>query len=131
MAKTRTYGGTLKIAGVLVGGLTGVQRTGASTNIISTTSWDSGGRAQKIGGVIDEGQITATGFYDRADAGIIKIKEVEGDTVAFEWAKADGIVSGDLVVSPLEIDGSDEDGMVTFSFTGDITGAITIPGGGA
>jgi len=132
MAGTRKYGASATVATNAIGGLQGVSFSGRGAEVIEVTEHRTGVDAlknlrEKMGGLVDSGQVTFTANYIKNDVGQEKLRSDVGLSVAFLVTFSDGAtVAGTGVISeasPPSPDGTE--GAMEVSGTIDITGTLT------
>lgn len=135
MAGTRAYGASITVGGSAVGGLLSIVGSGRSAEIIDTTQHRTGVDAaknyrEKMGGLIDSGQVAVTVNYIKDDVGQEKLRDEIGNTLAcvITWSDATS-ASFDAIVSEANLPSvNDVTGKMEQSFTLDITGKPTSVG---
>jgi len=123
----KSFGVTVTVNTIAVGGLTDVQPGGVDVTFIDTTAHDSaGGWKEFVGGLTDGGTLELTGNYDVADVGQIELIAERGNVAAVVVTFSDtststfnAVVGGYGLSNPL-------DDKVEFTCSLKVTGAITI-----
>jgi len=126
MAKIKSFGVSVTVATVAIGGLTDVSPGGGDVTFVDTTTHDTaGGWKTYVGGLKDGGTLELTGKYDIADAGQEDLRTGLGTSVAVvvtfsdtSTAEFTGIIGAYNVSNPL-------DDATEFTCSIKVTGAIT------
>jgi len=123
----KSFGVTVKINTILIGGLMEVTPGGRDVNFIDTTSHDSaGGNREFIGGLTDNGTLELGGNFVLADVGQVELREEQGEIAAIIVTFSDLSTSTfSAVVGAFNI-GNPLDDKVDFSISLKVTGAIVI-----
>jgi hypothetical protein len=125
MAKIKSFGATVYLNGIAIGGLTDINATGTDVSMIDTTSHDAGGGFRTfVSGLKDGGTLELTGKYNYTDAGQAEWKAEEGIKHTFYIILSDksglafeAFVGGFQTSNPL-------DDATEFTATAKITGEV-------
>jgi len=130
MAKIRALGTIISFGGTPIGKISSIGEVNVSSDEIDVTTLDSAsGWREFLGGFKDSGELSISGYFDKADAGQLALRTGFGtgtaatvlitfhdsSTVSFS-----GFVKG-FTVGPAEVDGA-----VGFSAVLRGTGAVTV-----
>lgn len=126
MAKIRSFGTSVTVATIAIGGLTDINVTaGDVTNVDVTTHDSSGGYREFVPGLKDGGSLDLSGKYDYANAGQAALKTHFGTLQAFVVTFSDGTkVSFSALVGGFNTTAALDDS-VEFTCNAKITGAVT------
>jgi predicted secreted protein len=127
MAGIKSFGATVKVNTILVGGLTDITPGGVDVTNIDVTAHDSsGGWREFVGGLTDGGTLELTGNYDQDNVGQVELRDERGEVAAIIVTFSDGststfsaVVGGFNLSNPL-------DDKIEFSCSLKVTGAIVI-----
>ena len=130
MAGIKSFGVTVKVNTILVGGLTDVTPGGVDVTNIDVTAHDStGGWREFVGGLTDGGTLELSGNYNLADVGQIELRAERGQVAAIIVTFSDlststfsAVVGGFNLANPL-------DDKIEFSCSLKVTGPIVIAAG--
>lgn len=130
MAKTRALGTTITFNAKNIGALTSIgEITPDSEELDATTLDSSGGYREFLQGFKDSGEVTLSGYYDKADAGqqelITGYGNGEAKAVVITFPNSNGGASFNAYVKSFTLGSADVDGIVGFGATLRISGAVT------
>lgn len=121
----KSFGIGVTAASNAIGGLTDVNNSGGDVNMIDTTTHDTAGAKEFLGGLIDEGSIELQGRYADDDVGQSYLQDNPAATAAFVVTFSDGsTVSFSGVVGKYEFTNPLDD-EIGFSCSVKISGDIT------
>ena len=129
MAKTRALGTTIKFNAKTIGALTSIGEITPDSEELDATTLDSqGGYREFLQGFKDSGEVTLSGYYDKADAGqqalITGYGNGEVKVVAVTFPNSGG-ANFQAYVKSFTLGAADVDGIVGFGATLRISGAVT------
>lgn len=78
----KSFGVGITVATNAVGGVTEINKSGGDVNFIDTTTHDTTGAREFIGGLLDEGTIEISGRYADDDVGQSYLQDNPGATAA-------------------------------------------------
>ena len=130
MAKTRALGTTISFNAANIGALTSIGEITPDSEELDATTLDStGGYREFLQGFKDSGEVTVSGYYDKADAGqqalITGYGTGEVDAVAIAFPNSSGGATFSAYVKSFTLGAADVDGIVGFGATLRISGAVT------
>ena len=130
MAKTRALGTTITFNAKTIGGLTSIGEITPDSEELDATTLDStGGYREFLQGFKDSGEVTLSGYYDKADAGQQELITGYGtgdvDPVVITFPNSAGGATFNAYVKSFTIGSADVDGIVGFGATLRISGAVT------
>lgn len=131
MAKVRALGTTITFGGAEIKGLTSIGEVSPEAEELDATTLDSaGGYREFIQGFKDSGEVSLTGYFDKADVGQKALITGFGDGVAkatvITFPSTNGVVTFNAYVKSFSVGSADVDGLVGFSATLRISGAVTV-----
>ena len=129
MAKTRALGTTITFNAKTIGSLTSIgEITPDSEELDATTLDSSGGYREFLQGFKDSGEVTLSGYYDKADAGqqelITGYGNGEAKAVVITFPNSGG-ATFQAYVKSFTLGAADVDGIVGFGATLRISGVVT------
>ena len=130
MAKTRALGTTITFNAKTIGSLTSIGEITPDSEELDATTLDSqGGYREFLQGFKDSGEVTLSGYYDKADAGqqelITGYGNGEVKAVAIAFPNSTGGATFNAYVKSFTLGAADVDGIVGFGATLRISGAVT------
>ena len=130
MAKTRALGTTITFNAKNIGALTSIgEITPDSEELDATTLDSSGGYREFIQGFKDSGEVTLSGYYNKADLGQQELITGYGtgtvSQVVITFPNSAGGASFQAYVKSFTLGSADVDGIVGFGATLRISGAVT------
>ena len=130
MAKTRALGTTISFNSKTIGALTSIgEITPDSEELDATTLDSSGGYREFLQGFKDSGEVTLSGYYDKADAGqqalITGYGNGEVKAVVITFPNSNGGATFQAYVKSFTLGAADVDGIVGFGATLRISGVVT------
>ena len=130
MAKTRALGTTITFNAKTIGALTSIgEITPDSEELDATTLDSSGGYREFLQGFKDSGEVTLSGYYNKADLGQQELITGYGtgdvDAVAIVFPNSAGSATFNAYVKSFTLGAADVDGIVGFGATLRISGAVT------
>lgn len=130
MAKTRALGTTITFNAKTIGALTSIGEITPDSEELDATTLDSvGGYREFLQGFKDSGEVTLSGYYDKADAGqqelITGYGNGEVKAVAIAFPNSAGGATFNAYVKSFTVGAADVDGIVGFGATLRISGAVT------
>ncbi len=130
MAKTRALGTTITFNAKTIGALTSIGEITPDSEGLDATTLDSqGGYREFLQGFKDSGEVTLSGYYDKADAGqqelITGYGNGEVKAVVITFPNSAGGASFNAYVKSFTLGSADVDGIVGFGATLRISGAVT------
>ena len=130
MAKTRALGTTISFNAKTIGSLTSIGEITPDSEELDATTLDStGGYREFLQGFKDSGEVTLSGYYDKADAGQQELITGYGtgdvDPVVITFPNSAGGATFNAYVKSFTIGSADVDGIVGFGATLRISGAVT------
>ena len=130
MAKIRALGTTITFNSQAVGRLTSIGEIKPDSEELDSTTLDSsGGYREFLQGFKDSGEVTLSGYYDKADAGQQELITGYGtgdvDPVAIAFPNSSGGATFNAYVKSFTLGAADVDGIVGFGATLRISGAVT------
>lgn len=130
MAKTRALGTTITFNAKTIGSLTSIGEITPDSEELDATTLDStGGYREFLQGFKDSGEVTLSGYYDKADVGqqelITGYGNGEAKAVVITFPNSAGGASFNAYVKSFTIGSADVDGIVGFGATLRISGAVT------
>ena len=130
MAKTRALGTTITFNAKTIGSLTSIGEITPDSEELDATTLDSqGGYREFLQGFKDSGEVTLSGYYDKADAGqqesITGYGTGDVDPVVITFPNSAGGATFNAYVKSFTIGSADVDGIVGFGATLRISGAVT------
>lgn len=130
MAKSRALGTTISFNAKAIGALTSIgEITPSSEELDATTLDSSGGYREYLQGFKDSGEVTVTGYYDKADTGQAELiagfvsGEIKDVDITFPGTA--GGAEFQAYVKSYTIGAADVDGIIGFGATLRISGAVT------
>ena len=131
MAKVRALGTTIKFGAALIGGLTSIGEVSPEAEELDATTLDSaGGYREFIQGFKDSGELSLTGYFDKSDVCQTAIRTGFGTGTAaatvITFPSTNGVATFQAWVKAFSLGAADVDGIVGFSATLRITGAVTL-----
>lgn len=129
MAKTRALGTTITFNSKTIGSLTSIGEITPDSEELDATALDSqGGYREFLQGFKDSGEVTLSGYYDKADLGQKELITGYGtgtvSAVVITFPSAGG-ASFQAYVKSFTLGAADVDGIVGFGATLRISGAVT------
>ena len=129
MAKTRALGTTITFNSETIGSLTSIGEITPDSEELDATTLDSqGGYREFLQGFKDSGEVTLSGYYDKADAGQQELITGYGtgdvDAVVIAFPNATGGANFNAYVKSFSLGAADVDGIVGFGATLRISGAV-------
>jgi len=129
MAKTRALGTTITFNSETIGSLTSIGEITPDSEELDATTLDStGGYREFLQGFKDSGEVTLSGYYDKADAGQQELIAGYGtgdvDEVVITFPNSAGVATFDAYVKSFTLGAADVDGIVGFGATLRISGAV-------
>ena len=130
MAKTRALGTTITFNAKNIGALTSIGEITPDSEELDATTLDStGGYREFLQGFKDSGEVTLSGYYDKADAGqqelITGYGNGEVKAVAVAFPNSAGGANFQAYVKSFTLGAANVDGTVGFGATLRISGAVT------
>jgi predicted secreted protein len=130
MAKTRALGTTITFNAKTIGALTSIGEITPDSEELDATTLDStGGYREFLQGFKDSGEVTLSGYYDKADVGQQELITGYGtgdvDPVVITFPNSAGGATFNAYVKSFTIGSADVDGIVGFGATLRISGAVT------
>lgn len=130
MAKTRALGTTITFNAQTIGALTSIGEITPDSEELDATTLDStGGYREFLQGFKDSGELTLSGYYDKADLGqqalITGYGTGDVDAVAITFPNSAGGATFNAYVKSFTLGAADVDGIVGFGATLRISGAVT------
>lgn len=130
MAKTRALGTTITFNAKNIGALTSIGEITPDSEELDATTLDStGGYREFLQGFKDSGEVTLSGYYDKADVGQQELITGYGtgdvDPVVITFPNSAGGATFNAYVKSFTIGSADVDGIVGFGATLRISGAVT------
>ena len=130
MAKTRALGTTITFNAKNIGALTSIGEITPDSEELDATTLDSqGGYREFLQGFKDSGEVTLSGYYDKADAGQQELITGYGtgdvDPVVITFPNSAGGATFNAYVKSFTLGSADVDGIVGFGATLRISGAVT------
>lgn len=130
MAKTRALGTEVKFNAKIIGGLSSVGEVTPDSEELDATTLDSAsGYREYIQGFKDSGELTITGMHKKSDVGQVELRTGFGtgdiDAVLITYPDAT-TVGFNAYVKSYSMGPADVDGIVGFSATLRISGAVTV-----
>ena len=130
MAKTRALGTTITFNAATIGSLTSIGEITPDSEELDATTLDStGGYREFLQGFKDSGEVTLSGYYDKADAGQQALITGYGtgtvSAVAIAFPNSSGGATFNAYVKSFTLGAADVDGIVGFGATLRISGAVT------
>ncbi len=130
MAKTRALGTTITFNAKTIGALTSIGEITPDSEELDATTLDSqGGYREFLQGFKDSGEVTLSGYYNKADAGqqelITGYGNGEVKAVVITFPNSNGGASFQAYVKSFTLGAADVDGIVGFGATLRISGAVT------
>ena len=130
MAKTRALGTTITFNAKTIGSLTSIGEITPDSEELDATTLDSqGGYREFLQGFKDSGEVTLSGYYDKADAGqqelITGYGNGEAKAVVITFPNSNGGATFNAYVKSFTLGAADVDGIVGFGATLRISGAVT------
>ena len=130
MAKTRALGTTITFNAKNIGALTSIGEITPDSEELDATTLDStGGYREFLQGFKDSGEVTLSGYYDKADAGqqelIAGYGNGEVKVVAITFPGTAGVATFNAYVKSFTLGAADVDGIVGFGAILRISGAVT------
>ena len=130
MAKTRALGTTISFNAANIGALTSIGEITPDSEELDATTLDStGGYREFLQGFKDSGEITLSGYYDKADLGQQELIAGYGtgdvDAVAIAFPGSSGGATFNAYVKSFTLGAADVDGIVGFGATLRISGEVT------
>lgn len=129
MAKTRALGTTITFDSQEIGALTSIGEITPDSEELDATTLDStGGYREFLQGFKDSGEVTLSGYYDKADVGQQALIDGYGTgqakTVAIAFPNSTGGANFNAYVKSFTLGAADVDGIVGFGATLRISGAV-------
>ena len=130
MAKTRALGTTITFDAKEIGALTSIGEITPDSEELDATTLDSqGGYREFLQGFKDSGEVTLSGYYDKADTGQQALITGYGtgtvSAVAIAFPNSAGGATFNAYVKSFTLGSADVDGIVGFGATLRISGAVT------
>lgn len=130
MAKTRALGTTITFNAKTIGALTSIGEITPDSEELDATTLDSAsGYREFLQGFKDSGEVTLSGYYDKADAGqqelITGYGNGEVKAVAITFPNSAGGATFNAYVKSFTLGSAEVDGIVGFGATLRISGAVT------
>ena len=130
MAKTRALGTTITFNAKNIGALTSIGEITPDSEELDATTLDSqGGYREFLQGFKDSGEVTLSGYYDKADVGqqelITGYGNGEVKAVAIDFPNSTGGATFNAYVKSFTLGSADVDGIVGFGATLRISGVVT------
>jgi len=132
MAKSRALGTTIKFGSEFIGALTSIGEITPDSEELDATTLDSqSGYREFLQGFKDSGEVTLSGYYDKADAGQQALITGYGTglpgavVIAFPGGAGAGGATFQAYVKSFTLGAADVDGIVGFGATLRISGAVT------
>lgn len=130
MAKTRALGTTITFNSQTIGALTSIGEITPDSEELDATTLDStGGYREFLQGFKDSGEVTLSGYYDKADLGqqalIAGYGTGEVKAVDIDFPNSSGGATFNAYVKSFTLGAADVDGIVGFGATLRISGAVT------
>ena len=130
MAKTRALGTTITFNAKTIGALTSIGEITPDSEELDATTLDSqGGYREFLQGFKDSGEVTLSGYYDKADDGqqalITGYGNGEVKAVVITFPNSNGGATFNAYVKSFTLGAADVDGIVGFGATLRISGAVT------
>lgn len=129
MAKSRALGTTITFNAKTIGALTSIGEITPDSEELDATTLDSvGGYREFLQGFKDSGEVTLSGYLDKADAGQQELITGYGSglvkAVAISFPNSSGVASFNAYVKSFTLGAADVDGIVGFGATLRISGAV-------
>lgn len=123
----KTFGTTVTVNTIAVGGLMSAEFSGAEVNNIDTTTWDADANTRTyVGGLIEPGSLELSGNLIPDDVGQVELEAETGNVAEVVVTYVDGTtVEFDAIVGAINIS-SELDGKLEFNRSLKISGARTI-----
>ncbi|MDD4279635.1 MAG: phage tail tube protein [Candidatus Sumerlaeales bacterium] len=130
MAKSRALGTTIKFGSEFIGALTSIGEITPDSEELDATTLDSGGGYREfLQGFKDSGEVTLSGYYNKADAGQQALITGYGTglagAVVIAFPGSTGGASFQAYVKSYTLGAADVDGIVGFGATLRISGEVT------
>ena len=126
MPKIRSFGTAGTIGGAAIGGITDWGELGMEANIIDVTSHESDDNSREfLGGLLDGGETTISGFYVPSDAGQDYIRGHVGEAAPFVLTFSNTNSRTCQVIIKSYGEGSPLDDATPFTATFKVTGKIS------
>ena len=130
MGKTRALGTTISFNAQNIGALTSIGEITPDSEELDATTLDStGGYREFLQGFKDSGEVTLSGYLDKADAGQQELITGYGtgnvNAVAIVFPNSNGGATFNAYVKSFTLGAADVDGIVGFGATLRISGAVT------
>ena len=130
MAKTRALGTTITFNAKTIGSLTSIGEITPDSEELDATTLDSvGGYREFLQGFKDSGEVTLSGYYNKADLGqqelITGYGNGEAKAVVITFPNSNGGATFNAYVKSFTLGAADVDGIVGFGATLRISGAVT------
>ena len=130
MAKTRALGTTITFNSETSGALTSIGEITPDSEELDATTLDSGGGYREfLQGFKDSGEVTLSGYYDKADPGQQELITGYGNggakEVVITFPESSGGATFQAYVKSYTLGAADVDGIVGFGATLRISGEVT------